>query len=141
MYTDILLATDGSDSARRATAHAIDLAARFDATLHAVAVVDTRVRYVAYQAYLQDVCERAVADVIREGAAAGIPVVTTVRTGLPHEELVEYADDYDVDLLVVGSTGRSGLDKLALGSITERVLRTTTRPVLVVPPARSSVDE
>jgi len=55
-----------------------------------------------------------------------------VREGKPATAILEVASDLDPDLIVIGSHGRGGLDHLLLGSVTERVLRKSTAPVLVV---------
>jgi nucleotide-binding universal stress UspA family protein len=67
-------------------------------------------------------------------------VTTTVRTGLAHEDIRDYAEEIDADVIVLGSEGRSGLDRVLLGSVTENVLRTSTRPVLVITPDTPSPD-
>jgi nucleotide-binding universal stress UspA family protein len=62
----------------------------------------------------------------------GGPPSVVVKAGRPVEEIVRAAED--ADLLVMGTHGRSGFERLFLGSVTEKVLRTTHRPVLTVPP-------
>jgi nucleotide-binding universal stress UspA family protein len=70
-----------------------------------------------------------VADMARE---RDIEVVEAVRGGTPHKIITNYADSNDIDLVVIGSHGRSGVRRALLGSVTERVLRSTHLPVLVV---------
>ncbi|MFC4437228.1 MULTISPECIES: universal stress protein [Natrialbaceae] len=139
MYDSLLVATDGSDAAVLATEHAIGLAERLDATLEGIAVVETRT---AYDNHIVDpdeterrLRERAEASLARLEEAvddAGIPVETVLRAGVPHEEIVAYADERDVDAIVVGSRGRSGFKRALLGSTVDGVTRLATRPVLVV---------
>jgi len=66
-----------------------------------------------------------------EGAQAEISILT----GDPAEEITHYADDNEVDLIVMGRHGRGGVRRWFTGSTTERVLRSATAPVLAVPPA------
>jgi nucleotide-binding universal stress UspA family protein len=64
---------------------------------------------------------------------AGIEVVTERREGIPHRAIVDYADEAGIDLVAMGTHGRTGRDRLAaLGSVTDRVVETTHCPVLVV---------
>ncbi|WP_135828311.1 universal stress protein [Halorussus halobius] len=140
MYDTILVPTDGSDGAAAATANALDLAATYDATVHVLYVADVRMSPVS-----ADMDDEAVADLVDESDAdptapildradrADVPAVSAVRHGVPHEAIVAYADDRDVDLVVMGTHGRTGLDHALLGSVTERVVRTSDVPVLTVP--------
>ncbi|MFC7167686.1 universal stress protein [Halospeciosus flavus] len=72
----------------------------------------------------------AVAD---EADRSGLDVVDVVVQGRPHQQIVEYADEQDVDLVTMGTHGHSGLKRTILGSTTERVLRESNVPVLAVP--------
>ena len=138
MYDEILVPTDGSAAAERAIEHAIDLAARYDARLHAFYVVDTSA-YAALEGAGSSVVEaleeqgnEAVDDIVEAGEAAGVAVERVVRQGSPHRSILEYVDEADVDLVVMGTHGRQGLDRYLLGSVTERVVRSSPVPVLTV---------
>jgi nucleotide-binding universal stress UspA family protein len=63
-----------------------------------------------------------------------VSVTTAVRVGAPHREICAYADDVAADVVVVGTHGRTGLSRTLLGSVAARVVRSSTVPVLVVPP-------
>ena len=65
-------------------------------------------------------------------SVAGVPVETAVVSGEPYERIREYADEQDVDLIVMGTHGRTGVDRYLLGSVTEKVVRTVDQPVLTV---------
>ncbi len=133
MYERILLPTDGSDATRQAIRHAFDLAARDDATLHVLSVVsgdqyrtpDGRAEAIAES-------ERAVEAVAARAVGDGLTVVTEVGFGVPHEEILAYADAADVDAIVMGTHGRTGFGRAVLGSVTERVVRSATVPVVTV---------
>ncbi|WP_246999946.1 universal stress protein [Halosolutus gelatinilyticus] len=147
MYEQILVPTDGSETAEMAIEHALDIAEKYGATVHALYVVDTdsmslslgveqvdRIRQGHY-GEMGEVRERAEAatNVVAErGRERGLEVVEHVSAGRPHALIEDYAADNDIDLIVMGSHGRSGISRALLGSVTERTLRSTTVPVLVV---------
>lgn len=138
MYDHILVATDGSTTAQRATAHAVELARQYGAVLHAVYVIETRTGYDnaivdpdIVRQNLEEEGEEALA-AIEEQADSELTVTTTIREGVPHEELLTYVDENGIDLVVMGSKGRSAFKTLLLGSVTEAVLHSATVPVFVV---------
>ncbi|GAB6861143.1 universal stress protein [Haloplanus litoreus] len=67
-----------------------------------------------------------------EATAAGVDLRTETVVGSPGPAIVEYVTDHDVDHVVMGSHGRSGLSRLFLGSVAERVLRRAPAPVTVI---------
>lgn len=138
MYETILHATDGSPFSSAAAEAAVDLAAQYDATLHVVSVVELDVAFseAISEQMLKDLEKRgrqAVGEVAEQAGARGVSDVhTAVVRGAPHRAILDYADEHGADLVVVGTHGRKGLDRLLLGSVAERVLRTATVPVMVV---------
>ena len=140
MYDRILLPTDGSDGTEQALSHALEIAEGRDATIHAHSVVDRRLYLPADEEQkpelketMQDDAQAVVARVADGAAEAGVDCTTVVRDGVPYREILEYAAETPVDLVVMGTHGRSGRDKLAnLGSVTERVVENTDTPILVV---------
>ena len=141
VYDDVLLATDGSTPASRALDRAVGLAIETGATLHVLSVVDTADLdlFVAPEAdgvddILRSAAEAAVDDATERAEAAGVDVVRAVRVGAPHREICAYADEAGADIVVVGTHGRTGLSRALLGSVAARVVRSSTVPVLVVPP-------
>lgn len=137
MYDSILVPTDGSDASEEAVDHAIDLAVDQGATVHALYVVDQTYPAASHWDMVvekeEELGERALDDVVAAGDAAAVSVERHLRRGVPHEEIIDAAHDYGVDLVVMGTTGRTGLGRfMAAGSVTERVVRYTTVPVLVV---------
>ncbi|MXR42085.1 universal stress protein [Halobaculum sp. WSA2] len=138
MYDEILVPTDGSPAAAAAVEHAVTLADRFDARLHALYVVDATA-YSAIEAGTDIVAEALetegedAVDRIAEAADdAELPVVESVVSGTAYRSILEYADDNDIDMIVMGTHGRRGLDRYLLGSVTERVVRSANQPVLTV---------
>jgi nucleotide-binding universal stress UspA family protein len=137
---DGLVPTDGSKAARRATRQAIDLAKRDDATVHAMYVMD--MGDADFVAVPSDIAEtrtrleqkgRGFTDDVSDLAAeADVDCVSVVKSGIPEDEIIEYAEAQGVDLIVIGRRGRSDPDKPLIGSTTNRVLGQTEPPVRVV---------
>lgn len=139
MYDSILVATDGSDDASAAVTDAISLARALEVPLHGVAVVETRTAYDTgivdpkeAEKRLRDQAHDSLETLERAASEAGVSITTAVRSGPPHEEILAYADEHDIGLLVVGSHGRSSFRRALLGSTVDAVVRLSERPVLVV---------
>lgn len=137
MFTDILVPTDGSEAARRAAQHAIGLAQQTNARLHAMYVMDMGdADFVAVPSDIAETRQRMAEkgreytdEVVEMAADSGIECVAEVRTGIPEEAILEYADENDVDLISMGKRGRSDPDKLLVGSTTQRVVARSPIPV------------
>ncbi|ELY54500.1 universal stress protein [Natronococcus jeotgali] len=136
MYQELLLATDGSDGARRAADHAIELARQLDASLHILSVSEdgphAEQKRDLMRTDLEDQAAEAIEHAEEKAAGNGIDVRTTIRHGVPQEEIVDAAEAHDADLIVVGTVGRSGLDQLIVGSVAEEVVRNASVPVVTV---------
>ncbi|MDQ2054138.1 universal stress protein [Halobellus sp. H-GB7] len=137
MYDTILVPTDGSDGMARVAEHAIHLARLSEATLHVLHVVDTSaVPLDAHSQSVQEGIEEAgrtsVAEIHDRATDVGIYAITAVQYGTPHQEILAYADENDVDLVVLGTHGRTGLPHVLLGSVAERVVQHSEVPVLTV---------
>lgn len=143
MYQDILLPTDGSDGADAALGYAIDHALAHDATLHVLYVIEETIP--ALEAGAPDVLDtleeegqRIIENAREEAKAAGVESTRgSVGGGSPYRQILEYVDDNDIDLVVMGTHGRRGIDRILLGSVTEKVVRTAECPVLTVQPSEA----
>lgn len=140
MYKHILVPTDGSDVVTAAADHAIELAANFDATIHTLYVVEAENTTLPSEAMRhEEMYENYVEwgkeitnDIVDRAQDRGLKGVATVEDGVPHEVISEYAATNDIDVIVMGTTGRSGWRERLLGSVTERTLRTSSVPVLTI---------
>ena len=140
MYQRILVPTDGSDTVAETLEHATELATDRDATVHGLYVLDRRLTHAApaetrpvLRGQLEVEGEQALADLERTVTEAGLDVVTSVAEGRPSKEIRSYADEHDIDLIVIGTHGKGPREKLtSLGSVSERVVNTSSVPVLVV---------
>jgi nucleotide-binding universal stress UspA family protein len=144
MINKIMVATDGSDSSELAAQAAIEIAGRSGGSIAAVYVVDVArlVRLPGYASFpgikdqiltLMQKEGRKATDRIEDLAVkAGVPCQKIVAEGNPSEELLKIADESKVDLLIMGSVGRSGLNRFLLGSVAEKVVRNSMVPVLLI---------
>jgi len=139
MFDKLLFPTDGSDGAAAVFDHVLTLADAHDATVHVVNVADTtRESLTTVQGQVVDALEQAGAEAVQQVATRaserGVPTVTEVLQGEPYRTIVDYADTYDIDLVVMPTHGRRGLERFLLGSTTERVVRRAEVPVLTIRP-------
>ncbi|MCG1004519.1 MULTISPECIES: universal stress protein [Halobacterium] len=140
MYERILLPTDGSEGTAAAAEHAATLARAYDATVHVLAVADERNRFetpsagLAADAWAEGERDRAETDADETVASLpdDIAVECAVVEGVPHEAIVDYVEAEDVDVVVMGTHGRTGIDHYLVGSVTEKVVRTSPAPVMTV---------
>ncbi len=148
MYDRILVPTDGSEEVERALAYAFDLARAHDATVRVLYVVNVT----GYGGLPMETAWEGVSDALyAEGRAAveraeslapaDIEIETSVLEGSPSRTIVEQAASENCDLVVMGTHGRGGIDRLLLGSVTERVVRRAIVPVLTVRVGEDEHDE
>ena len=142
---NIILATDFSDASREAGYHALLLAQTYKAELKALHVFDTSVWNIPAQYYLTTGFEGFVdsieearqrgKDVLTELAKSfGIKVETTFTEGDPGHEIVRVAEEFNADLIVLGTHGYTGWKRFALGSVAESVVRHAPCAVLTIRP-------
>jgi nucleotide-binding universal stress UspA family protein len=138
MYDDILVPTDGSAGTEKVIDHAAALAEVHDARLHGLYVVDTaswtglpmESSFESVRETLRQEGERALRQL--EGRAVDVPVRTELLEGSPARCIVEFATERSCDVVVMGTHGRAGVDRLLLGSVAERVVRSSPVPVLTI---------
>lgn len=138
-YERILVPTDGSAGTEGTVAHGLAVAGEHGATVHALYIVDKKLLYAAgderegVASELRAEGEDAVERVAGAADQRGLSVVTEVREGVPHREILRYIDEAGIDLVAMGTHGRTGPDKVVnMGSVTERVIENAGVPVLAV---------
>ena len=136
MYARILVPIDGSDHSDLAAEQAMDLAEQFGATVHVLFVVEEAgpSGHWDFAVEKQEASgETALDAVVALGDERGVHVEPHLSRGTPSEEIVDAAADYEVDIIIMGTQGRTGFSRIATaGSTTERVVRLTDVPTLVV---------
>ncbi|MFB6171907.1 MAG: universal stress protein [Haloarculaceae archaeon] len=143
MYQRILHATDGSAASERAAETALELAETLGATLDVTFVVEPSAlpldaRSEAYLAAAENEGRETVDELVDRAAEAGGDVVGSVVEGHPADAICTHATESGADLIVVGTHGRTGVDRVLLGSVAARVVRHAAVPVLTVPPAETA---
>lgn len=142
--TRILWPTDFGDSSREAAKYAFSFADRFGAELHALHVVEEiaptlpeAIRHVAtlpddVLAKARALAEKELSASLPSDVAGARRVIRAVRGGSPLVEILAYAEQNGIDLIVMGTHGRGGFSRLLIGSVAERVVRHALCPVLTV---------
>ena len=139
MYKTILLPTDGSEYTTAAIEQTIPLAKLTGSTVHALYVFDTRdyntlpeSKSYTLDETIREQSEIALQEILNQCQENGVPIVTATERGVPHEEILSYADEHDVDLIVMATHGRTGFDHFLHGSITEKVIHQAKVPVVAI---------
>ncbi len=138
LFQKIMVATDGSDKNRHAVEKALEIARECRSTLYAVYVIDETmlssspadVSLEGVYSTLKSEGDQAVKRI--HGMAKDVNVEEVVLSGKAAREIVSFAAKEKIDLIVIGTQGKSGLQRLLLGSVAESVIRTAECPVLVV---------
>ncbi len=143
-YNKILIATDGSEHVKKAVTHAIELANLYKAELHAVYVMDIKTDYGPKSYLSTDISNEGLERFLgQEGDAAikciedlaeneDLAIEKWILKGHPAEEILKFSEEHSIDLIVMGTLGRSGIEKFLLGSVAEKVIRNSRIPVLIV---------
>jgi nucleotide-binding universal stress UspA family protein len=144
IFTNIMVATDGSDLARKAVDSAIKLALKNNAKIYAVHVIapgDTKVtqhdpRDAEWEKHMKEHFttqgKEATHYVETAGKIVNVAVEPVVLEGNPADEIVNFAEKNDIELIVMGTLGKTGIQRFLLGSVAENVVRHSRVPVLVV---------
>ncbi|HMK53547.1 MAG TPA: universal stress protein [Methanobacteriaceae archaeon] len=147
MYKKILLPTDGSEYAEKAGEHAIWIADKSISEIIVLNVVDTYYLKSLPQKDLKDELEKeldtegnqAVQKFAKslessqcDGYCKNVILTTQIKEGKPADEILKTIEEEDIDLVVMGASGKNALNKFILGSVTERVTRSAKCAVLIV---------
>ncbi|HIH87396.1 MAG TPA: universal stress protein [Methanosarcinales archaeon] len=140
LFKNIILATDGSKYSTNAVEYAVELAKISGAGITAMSVVDTGAfATIPMDAAWENIYEllkteanEATGKVEAEAKKSDVEVKCFVVEGHPAEEIVKLSETIPADLIVMGTLGKRGLDRFLLGSVAEKVSRTSKVPVMIV---------
>ena len=134
MYKRIMVTLDGSELAQTALLHALNLCRALGATLVLLHVRDARQGS-------PEAARRFLDFTRRQYANDGVAIETLVREGPVAEAIVRAAEEQQIDMIAMATHGRSGLQRAVYGSVAEQVLRSSTKPVLLVRVPGSPVEQ
>jgi nucleotide-binding universal stress UspA family protein len=141
IFKRILVATDGSENAEKAASYGINIAKITGAEVYALYVISTQnvvtTRTVtgwgeAVEEYLENKGKVAIDEVEKMGKDSGVKIESVVLRGIPAEKILEYAEENNIDLIVMGTQGLTGIKKFLIGSVAENVVRHSKIPVMVI---------
>lgn len=143
MTEHVLIPTDGSDHAEKAVKYGLGLAEAFDAKVHALYVVETKASYILTVGLSDEEMnehkeygEEVVTEVVDRADERGLAGQGIVKTGRVSEEIVDFAQENDIDAIVMGKQGRGAIERY-VGGTAEKVMRMAEVPVTVVGPRPS----
>lgn len=140
MAENILIPTDGSQQVEQAVDYGFTLAEAFGAKVHVLYVIETKASYILtvelgdeemneHKKYGEEV----VSGVVEQASERGLDGVGVVKTGRIPKEIVDYANENDIDAIVMGKQGKGAIGKY-VGGTAEKVMRMSSIPVTVVGP-------
>jgi len=140
MYKKMVLAVDGSEVSKNAAKHAVALAKSTGGELIAIHVIPpfdvTEIESFKPDTImkgLREEGEKILSEVRALASKEGVKIETRVEDGIPYDRICEVAEESNADLIVMGSHGRTGIGKVFIGSVAERVIgKSQNRPVLIV---------
>lgn len=140
MYTKILIPTDGSKTAEYAAEQGVKLAQALNSKIYGLYVIDisafagipTEAIWESMRGLLDEEGNKALKVVENMASSMKVKYEVLLREGVPSEDITKLAKEEGIELIVMGTAGRRGLDRFLLGSVTEKVVRTSPCPVLVI---------
>lgn len=135
-YRKILLATDGSENSKSAACSGIEIAKSTGAEVYAVYVAGisccSPIMPESYDWEIGKEGSEAIAEIEEMGKKIGVKVNPVLLQGHPAQEILDFAEKNNIDMIVMGTQGKAGIDRFLLGGVTEKVVRHAKAEVLVV---------
>ena len=143
MFKKIVCPVDFSEFTDETINYAVDIAKKYDAELHLLHVIPNLNYFTPYESFLtpenlvaiekniEKEIEKDFENILKK---IDIPVKKVIKTGVTFVEIIDYIKAENIDLIVMGTHGRSGFEHILLGSVAEKVVRRATCPVLTVRP-------
>ncbi len=142
---NVLIPTDLSKLSMTAMVYALDRAEKYDAVIHILHVIDTYTPILTIRTV--ELTQESINEALFENAQKNLDalleeyapesakkIVTAIRKGVTHEEIIKYANENHIDLITLATHGRTGLLHTLIGSVAEKVIRYAKCPVLVIKP-------
>jgi nucleotide-binding universal stress UspA family protein len=146
LYQNIVIATDGSENTEKAIYYGIEITKLSGATLYALYVVDTpsvisenwTIDKNLFYEMMRSEGDKILSKTKKIGENSGVEIKGVLLEGHPSSEIINFAEKNQMDLIVMGTLGKTGFDKFLLGSVAEKVVRGSKVPVIVVRGKESS---
>lgn len=140
LYKKILIPTDGSEIAGVAVKQGIELAKALGSKIYGLYVIDvsafagipTEAIWESMRSLLEEEGRKALGAVEQTAKELGVECELLLKEGAPAEDITRVAKDEKIELIIMGTAGRKGLDRFLLGSVAEKVMRAAPCPVMVV---------
>ncbi len=149
MFEKILVPIDFSEYTDDILAYAREIAQKFGSSIHLMHVIPNMDYFTPYESFIA--AENMVAvqkgiegEVAKDmegvaGKLTGVATTRAVRTGVAFLEIIDYVRSEEIDLIIMGTHGRGGLEHILIGSVAEKVVRKAPCPVLTIHPAKKQV--
>jgi nucleotide-binding universal stress UspA family protein len=143
MFKKILCPIDFSEFTDEILEYALDITKKYSAELHLIHIIPNLNYFTPYESFFTPenliVVEKNMETEINKDFDAivkkiDVPVKKIIRTGVAFVEIIDYARSESMDLIIIGTHGRTGLEHILIGSVAERVIRKAPCPVLTVRP-------
>jgi len=143
MFKKIVCPIDFSEYSSEIVAYAVSIAKKFDAELHLFHVIPNLNYFTPYESFLtpenlvtieKNIGTEVDRDFDKIMKQIAIPVKKIIKTGVTFVEIIDYVKTEGIDLIVMGTHGRSGIEHILIGSVAEKVVRKAPCPVLTIRP-------
>jgi len=147
MFKKVLCAVDFSEFTNQIVAYALEVAKRFDSELHLIHVIPNLNYFTPYESFLTPenlvAIERNIEGEVEKDfdkiiKKLDMPVKKAIKTGVTFVEIIDYIKTEGIDLVVIGTHGRSGIEHILIGSVAEKVVRKSPCPVHTIRPKRKA---
>ena len=147
---NILLPTDFSNLSLTAGNYAVDLALQYGAVIHLVHILEKTPPILAIRSLdlsadkikksIEDYAKKSLEEsVVKIRSGKDVEIKPVIRKGIDYEEIINYSKENNIDLIVIATHGRTGVLHTLLGSVAEKVIRFSKKPVLVTTPSEKEV--
>jgi nucleotide-binding universal stress UspA family protein len=146
MFSKILVPIDFSEFTDDIVRYSTEIAQKFGSAIHLMHVIPNMDYFTPYESFMAaenmvTVQKGVEAEVQRDldrvaESIAGIPVTKVIRTGVSFVEIIEYVRNENIDLIIMATHGRGGLEHIIIGSVAEKVVRKSPCPVLTIRPKK-----
>jgi nucleotide-binding universal stress UspA family protein len=140
LINKIIVPTDGSDPSMRAADYAVKLAKCFHSEIIAIYVIDRLILEEVSKGHERNILEEEIRNkaqrclnyIVSSVEKEGLKATSLLVEGQPHDQIIHYAESLKADMIVMGSRGRRGMERILIGSVAERVIEYAPCPVLVL---------